>query len=51
LDRIRAHVLDTPTISISATEIRERVRSGLSIRYLTPEPVVSYIAAHDLYAK
>ena len=36
-------------IDISATEIRRRVASGQSIRYLVPEPVRSIITAHHLY--
>jgi nicotinate-nucleotide adenylyltransferase len=38
-----------PEIGISATMIRQRVRDGLPIRYLTPDPVVRYINEHDLY--
>ncbi len=36
-------------IDISATEIRQRVARGESIRYLVPEAVRSLIAAHHLY--
>ncbi|MEP6667612.1 MAG: nicotinate-nucleotide adenylyltransferase [Chthoniobacter sp.] len=36
-------------IDISATEVRQRVARGDSIRYLVPEPVRSLIAAHHLY--
>lgn len=36
-------------VDISATEIRQRVARGASIRYLVPEPVRSLIAAHHLY--
>lgn len=33
----------------SATEIRERIRNNISIRYLVPEAVVTYIEQHQLY--
>ncbi len=47
--RLRADVLTTPQIDISATDVRRRVAEGRSIRYLVPEPVRSYIAQHGLY--
>jgi nicotinate-nucleotide adenylyltransferase len=44
---------DLPTlprrIDISATEIRERVACGVSIRYLVPDAVRLLIASHHLY--
>ncbi len=42
-------ILDKPKVDISATEIRERVARGLSIRHLVPEPVDKYIRQHKLY--
>ena len=36
-------------LDISATAIRDRVRTGRSIRYLVPTPVEDYIASHRLY--
>lgn len=38
-----------PGLDISATDLRARVRSARSIRYLTPPAVAEYIAEHGLY--
>lgn len=42
-------VIPVPALELSATDVRERVRAGRSIRYLVPEPVRAYITAHGLY--
>jgi nicotinate-nucleotide adenylyltransferase len=39
-----------PGISISATDLRSRVSSGKSIRYLVPRAVEEFILARKLYA-
>jgi nicotinate-nucleotide adenylyltransferase len=49
IDEIRRHEVRMPPIGISATELRRRVRDGLSIRYQTPRAVEMYIATHGLY--
>lgn len=40
-----------PPIGISSTEIRARLQSGRSIRYLVPRCVENYIKAHNLYMR
>ncbi|MGQ9630599.1 MAG: nicotinate-nucleotide adenylyltransferase [bacterium] len=45
----RASVMDNPLIGISSTEIRRRLSSGKSIRYLVPEGVRRYIETRNLY--
>lgn len=45
----RATFLEGPALDVSARDLRERVRTGRSIRYLVPEAVVAYIDDHDLY--
>jgi nicotinate-nucleotide adenylyltransferase len=41
--------VSVPAVEISATAIRARVAASRSIRYLVPDPVREYIAAHGLY--
>jgi nicotinate-nucleotide adenylyltransferase len=45
----RIDVLEVPQVDVSSTEIRERIREGRSIRYLTPDPVADYIRDRGLY--
>lgn len=43
-----AFVWQTP-LEVSATQIRERLASGRSVRFLVPDAVLAYIHAHGLY--
>lgn len=47
--RDRVRLVTMPAIDLSATEIRERVRSGLSLRFRVPRAVEEYIRQNGLY--
>ena len=47
--RDRVKYFSITGVDISATQIRERIRAGHSIRYLVPMPVWDYIERHQLY--
>jgi nicotinate-nucleotide adenylyltransferase len=45
-----AEFVDTPTIEISATEIRERIANQISVEYFLPKKVIEYINQNKLYS-
>ncbi len=51
LPGLRAAIVDLDAVQmdISASEIRQRVQDGRSIRYLVPAPVEAFIREHHLY--
>lgn len=45
----KVRLLSLPNIQISSTDIRERIRNGLSVKYFVPDRVLSYIDEKGLY--
>ncbi|MDX6697262.1 MAG: nicotinate-nucleotide adenylyltransferase [Solirubrobacteraceae bacterium] len=41
--------LDMPRIDVSSSLVRDRVAAGLPVRWLVPDAVREYVAAHGLY--
>ncbi len=41
--------MEVPLLAISSTQLRERIASGCTIRYLTPSSVIDYIEERKLY--
>ena len=49
IDRFAECVIEMPLIELSSSEIRSRVRRGLSIRHRVPRAVEAYIGANGVY--
>ncbi len=47
--RTQVQIVPMTPLGISASEIRQRVAEGRSIRYLTPDDVIEYIIRNRLY--
>jgi nicotinate-nucleotide adenylyltransferase len=47
--RRRVVFVRPPRIGISSTEVRRRLRRGLTVRYWIPDSVLSYVTRHGLY--
>jgi len=49
VNRLLADCCPTPEIGISSTDLRNRVRLGKSVRYMTADSVVAFIVREHLY--
>ncbi len=47
----KIHSVEVPSLAISSTDIRDRVKKSLPIKYLLPESVENYIYKNNLYNK
>jgi nicotinate-nucleotide adenylyltransferase len=47
--RERVKLLDMPELEIASRDLRERVRTGRSVRYMVPDAVKQYIEDNALY--
>lgn len=47
----RIHLLHSPNIDISSTQLRDWYRKGRSIRYYVPDAVLEYIEANAVYSR
>ena len=45
----RIEVMDFPRVEISSTDIRNRIKEGLSVKYMLPDAVYEYIERNNLY--
>lgn len=45
------HFLDRPLMDISSSEIRQRIRTGRSIRYMMQEEVEAYVHENGFYSR
>ena len=49
IQNLKDNFIEMPLIDISASDIRQRVREGKSIRHLVPNEVLDYVRTNDLY--
>lgn len=49
IDRLAGHIIKTPLVDISSTQVRGLLRQGESVSEMIPEGVLSYIRQKKLY--
>ena len=47
----RIHLMNVPEMKLSATYLRDRLRHGLTVRYMLPKCVVQYIEKYDIIGR
>ena len=47
----RVEIIDMPEMDISSSDLQQRVRDGLPIKYQVPQEVERYIMEHELYRR
>ncbi len=45
----KKQVIPMPPVGFSSTQIRNRIKSGKSVRFMIPDSVIEYIQVHRLY--
>jgi len=45
----KSRIMRIPQIDVSSSEVRNRIKKKVPVRYLVPEPVRQYILEHKLY--
>ena len=48
--KIQAAVVRTPLVELSSTDLRARIATGRSVRYMTPRAVEVYLQTHQVYS-
>ena len=51
VQKLRANVVETPSIDISSTQVRQRLADGQDVSDLLHPDVADYIRRHDLYKR
>ncbi len=51
LGKEKIHRMYVPELKLSATELRDRIQTGKTVRYMVPKAVREYILEHHIYMK
>jgi len=51
VEKLRANIVETPSIDISSTQIRKRITAGEEVSDMLHPKVTDYVRRHDLYRR